>query len=173
MQRNPLRDLLVGLFMLVGFAAIAYLSLSVGGFSYEGPGGLNLHAKFDEISGLKLRAPVVVAGVKVGQVTGIALDDTHRARVDLEVDHTLELPADTTASIVTAGLLGDRYLNLKPGGEDQMLKDGEEIAFTESAVVLESLIGKFIYGSGDSKKGEGEAMPAAETTPATEGKAAE
>jgi phospholipid/cholesterol/gamma-HCH transport system substrate-binding protein len=167
MQRNPLRDLLVGLFVLAGFAAIAYLSLSVGGFNYEGPGGLRLHAKFDEISGLKLRAPVVIAGVKVGQVTGISLDESHRARTDMEVDATLALPADTTASIVTAGLLGDRYINLKPGGEDQMLKDGEEVAFTESAVVLENLIGKFIYGGSDSKKAEGEA------TPAAEGKAAE
>ena len=148
--------------MLAGFGAIAYLSLSVGGFNYEGPGGLRLYAKFDEISGLKLRAPVVVAGVKVGQVTGISLDETHRARTDMEIDATLALPADTTASIVTAGLLGDKYVNLKPGGEDQLLKDGEEIAFTESAVVLENLIGKFIYGSGDSKKAEGEPTPAAE-----------
>ena len=162
MQRNPIRDLLVGLFVLAGFAAIAYLSLSVGGFNYEGPGGLRLYAKFDEISGLKLRAPVVIAGVKVGQVTGISLDETHRARTDMEVDATLALPADTTASMVTAGLLGDKYVNLKPGGEDQLLKDGEEIAFTESAVVLENLIGKFIYGSGDSKKAEGEPTPAAE-----------
>ncbi len=167
MQRNPLRDLLVGLFVLAGFAAIAYLSLSVGGFNYEGPGGLRLYAKFDEISGLKLRAPVVVAGVKVGQVTGISLDESHRARTDMEVDATLALPADTTASIVTAGLLGDRYINLKPGGEDQLMKDGDEIAFTESAVVLENLIGKFIYGGSDSKKAEGE------PTPAAEGKAAE
>ena len=167
MQRNPVRDLLVGLFVIAGFAAIAYLSLSVGGFNYEGPGGLRLYAKFDEISGLKLRAPVVVAGVKVGQVTSISLDESHRARADMEVDHTLQLPADTTASIVTAGLLGDRYLNLKPGGEEELLKDGDEIAFTESAVVLENLIGKFIYGSGESKKAEGEA------TPAAEGKAAE
>jgi phospholipid/cholesterol/gamma-HCH transport system substrate-binding protein len=161
MQRHPLRDLLVGLFVLVGIGAIAYLSLSVGGFSYAGPGGLNLYAMFEEIGGLKLRAPVVIAGVKIGQVTGISLDKSQRARVDMEVDASVAPPADTTASIVTAGLLGDRYINLKPGGEDQVLKDGDEIAFTESAVVLENLIGKFIYGSADAKKAESEPTPEA------------
>jgi phospholipid/cholesterol/gamma-HCH transport system substrate-binding protein len=106
----------------------------------------------------------------VGQVTGIALDQDYRARVDMEVDQTLALPADSSASIVTAGLLGDRYINLKPGGEEQMLKNGDEIAFTESAVVLENLIGKFIYGSGDSKKEEA-AEPAVEPTAAPKGAA--
>jgi phospholipid/cholesterol/gamma-HCH transport system substrate-binding protein len=162
MQRNPLRDLLVGLFVLAGIGAIAYLSLSVGGFSYAGPGGLNVYAMFEELGGLKLRAPVVIAGVKIGQVTGISLDKSQRARVDMELDASVAPPADTTASIVTAGLLGDRYINLKPGGDEQVLKDGEEIAFTESAVVLENLIGKFIYGSGDNAKKEAGTEGAAE-----------
>lgn len=153
MQRHPIRDLLVGLFVLAGLGAIAYLSMSVGGLSYAGPGGLHLHARFDELGGLKLRAPVVVSGVKVGQVKGIALDDAMRAKVDIEVDQSLELPVDSSASLVTAGLLGDRYVNLQPGGEVDMLKDGEEISFTESAVLLENLIGKFIYGT-PGKDGE-------------------
>jgi len=156
MQRHPLRDLLVGLFVIVGLAAIAYLSLSVGGLAYTGPGGLDLVARFDELGGLKLRAPVVVSGVKVGQVTGISLDENMRAKVDLEVNADVELPTDSSASLVTAGLLGDRYVNVKLGGETENLKSGEEIEFTESAVILENLIGKFIYGSEEKKEGAAE-----------------
>lgn len=164
MDRHPVRDLLVGLFVLAGLGAIAYLSTTVGGLSYSGPGGLPVYATFDELGGLKLRSPVVLSGVKIGQVTGISLGKSLRARVDLELDSTLELPTDTSASIVTAGLLGDRYINLKAGGETELLKPGDEIAFTESAVILESLLGRFLYGSNDVKQ-DGEAAaeaPAAE-----------
>ena len=147
MQRHPIRDLFVGLFVLAGLAAIAYLSMSVGGLSYAGPGGLRVIARFDELGGLKLRAPVVVSGVKVGQVVGISLDETMRAAVELDVDESVELPVDTTAALVTAGLLGDRYVNLQPGGEEELLRSGDEISFTESAVLLENLIGKLMYGT--------------------------
>src|SRR5881628_328521 len=125
MTRAPLRDLLVGLFVLAGLGAIAYLSLSVGGLSARGPGGLMVFADFDEIGGLKPRAQVVISGVKVGQV----------------------------ASIATSGLLGDRYVSLQLGGEPETLKPGDRIAMTESAVVLERLIGKLVYG-GDRGKTE-------------------
>jgi phospholipid/cholesterol/gamma-HCH transport system substrate-binding protein len=148
MRRSPTRDLLVGFFVLVGLAAVAYLSFRVGGLGYGGPGGLPLWARFDQTGGLKARAPVVLAGVKVGQVESISLSEDYRARVDMDVDARLKLPVDTTASIVTAGLLGDRYISLQLGGEEEVLKPGEEIGFTESAVILERLIGKFVTGGG-------------------------
>ena len=147
MRRTPVRDFLVGLFVLAGLAAVAYLSLSVGGLTYDGPRGLRLFATFDEIGGLKPRAPVVISGVKVGQVSSIDLNGDYRARVDLDLDPSLELPIDTSASIVTSGVLGDRYLSLQLGGEEEILKPGEEITFVESAVILERLIGQFIHNT--------------------------
>jgi phospholipid/cholesterol/gamma-HCH transport system substrate-binding protein len=153
MSRSPTRDLLVGLFVLAGLGAVAYLSFTIGGLSYSGPGGLTLYAPFDQIGGLKVRAPVVISGVKVGQVSSITLGKDFRARVALDLDASLQVPVDTTASIVTAGVLGDRYISLQLGGEEQSLKSGDDIAFTESAVILERLIGKLIHST-DVGKGE-------------------
>lgn len=161
MSRSPTRDLLAGVFVLAGLLAIGYLSVSIGGLNYSGPGGLRLFAVFDETGGLKARAPVEISGVKVGQVRSIGLNHDFRARVEIEVDASLELPVDTSASIVTAGLLGDRYISLEVGGEEEVLGDGDEIGFTESAVILERLIGKVIHNTGvqGSGGGEGEGRP--------------
>jgi phospholipid/cholesterol/gamma-HCH transport system substrate-binding protein len=153
MSRSPWRDLLVGCFVLAGLAAVAYLSISVGGLSYGGPGGLTLYARFDQTGGLKPRAPVVIAGVKVGQVKSITLDENARALVDLDLDKGLKIPSDTSASIVTSGILGDRYISLQLGGETETLGPGDEIGFTESAVILERLIGKLIHNT-DTPKAE-------------------
>src|SRR6185295_2224948 len=143
MRRSPMRDFVVGLFVLAGLGAIAYLSISVGGLSYAGPGGLTLYANFDQTGGLKQRAPVVIAGGKVGQVTSITLEKkTARARVTMDLDKKLEIPADTTALIMTSGILGDRFISLQLGGDPQLLHSGDEISFTESAILLERLIGK-------------------------------
>ena len=144
-----MRDLVVGLFVLVGIGAIAYAVLSRRRpVRYSDRGGLRLYATFDEIGGLKPRAPVVIAGVKVGQVADIALSDDFRARVGLDLAAGLKLPVDTSASIVTAGMLGDRYVSLQLGGDERMLQPGEEISFTESAVILERLIGKLVHNAG-------------------------
>jgi phospholipid/cholesterol/gamma-HCH transport system substrate-binding protein len=148
MQASPVRDLIVGIFVACGLATIAYLSIQVGGVSYAGRGGLVLHATFDEIGGLKARAPVSIAGVTVGQVKSIALDDLLRARVTLEVDADLELPVDSSAGIRTQGLLGDQLIALEPGAEDALLQNGEEFEFTESALSIERLIGRFVQNSG-------------------------
>jgi phospholipid/cholesterol/gamma-HCH transport system substrate-binding protein len=155
-SRSPGRDLLVGVFVLLGIGAIAYLSLAVGGVSLSRRSGLTLFANFDELGGLKPRAPVVIAGVKVGQVRATALGDDYRARVTLDLDPRLKLPVDTTASIVTAGLLGDRYISLQPGGEPEDLPNGGTISFTESAVLLERLLGKLVHnmGTGGGKESE-------------------
>jgi phospholipid/cholesterol/gamma-HCH transport system substrate-binding protein len=148
MQPSATRDLIVGLFVAVGLAAIAYLSIQVGGLTYKGPGGLRLYAVFDEIGGLKPRAPVAIAGVTVGQVIAIDLDPSLRARVTLDVDPSLSLPSDTSAGIRTSGLLGDQYIALEPGAEDVLLVSDEEIAYTESALSIERLIGRFVHDSG-------------------------
>jgi phospholipid/cholesterol/gamma-HCH transport system substrate-binding protein len=146
MQPSPIRDLTVGLFVLAGLAALAYLSVQVGGL--QGERGFHLFATFDQIGGLRPRAPVVVSGVQVGQVSSIELDNNLRARVNMDVDPSLELPVDTMASIMTEGVLGNKFLALDPGAEDELLKNGEEVAFTESAVLLERLIGKFVNDAG-------------------------
>lgn len=148
MQPSYVRDMTVGLFVVVGLAALAYLSIQVGGVSYKGPGGLTVYATFDEIGGLRVRAPVAVAGVTVGEVKKIELDEDLRARVTLELDGDLQLTSDTTAGIRTSGLLGDQFIALDPGGDDVLLTSGEEIAYTESALSLERLIGKFVHDSG-------------------------
>lgn len=157
MRRSPGRDLLVGVFVLLGIAALAYLSLAVGGLSRQGPGGFVLTGDFDELGGLKIRAPVVISGVKVGQVRSIALGDDYRAHVTLDLDPRLKLPKDTSASIVTAGLLGDRYISLQLGGDPAQLRSGDAITFTESAVLLERLLGKLVHSTdvgGDGGKQE-------------------
>ncbi len=153
MTRSPLRDFVVGLFVFAGLAAIAYLSMSIGGLSLHNDGGLKVFASFDQIGGLKPRSPVVIAGVKVGQIDSIELNQDFRARVALNLRRDLQLPSDTSASIMTSGLLGDQYIALQLGGDDRILKNGDEISITESAVILERLIGKLIHNS-DVKKDE-------------------
>ncbi|MFN8626485.1 MAG: outer membrane lipid asymmetry maintenance protein MlaD [Candidatus Binatia bacterium] len=152
MKRSAVRDFVVGLFVLAGLGAIAYLSMSVGNLSFRRAGSMVLFADFDETGGLKARAPVVISGVKVGQVDSITLDKDYRARAKLALDDSLKLPIDTSASIVTAGVLGDRYISLQLGGDDKELKSGDEIRFTESAVLLERLLGKFMYNRDEPKK---------------------
>jgi phospholipid/cholesterol/gamma-HCH transport system substrate-binding protein len=156
MSRSPMRDLVAGIFVLVGLAAVATLAFRVGANPLLDRGGLRIYAVFDQTGGLKPRAPVEIAGVKVGQVADIALNPDFRARVALDLRDGLALPIDTSASIVTAGVLGDRYVSLQLGGDDRMLQSGEEISFTESAVILERLIGKLVHNSGVNNGGGGE-----------------
>lgn len=164
MNAHSTRDFVTGLFVLGGLVALAWLSFSVGGLQYKGDGGLPVYALFDQVAGLKPKSPVEIAGVRVGQVKGIRLDETFRARVDLDLDSTLQLPVDSSAAIVTAGILGDRYIQLTPGAEDAVMKAGEQIPYTESAIVLERLIGKFMVNVGDKGKG-GDADPPKEDKP--------
>ncbi len=144
MSESPIRDFLVGVFVLMGLAAIAYMSVALGGASYRGPGGLQLIVTFDQVGGLKHRSQVVVGGVKVGQVSNISLDEDLRARVVLDVDERLELPTDTSAAILTSGVLGNQYIELEPGGEEAILKPGDEIEFTQSALILERMISRLV-----------------------------
>ncbi len=148
MSESPIRDFLVGVFVLAGLAAIGYLSVALGGASYRGPGGLRLIVAFDQVGGLKLRSRVTVGGVKVGQISGISLDEDLRARVVLDVDERLELPTDTSAAILTSGVLGSQYIELEPGGEEAILKSGDEIEFTQSALILEQMISRLVQNLG-------------------------
>lgn len=154
MNRSTL-DLWVGLFVTIGIGAILFLALKVGNLTTVGaPPGYRLVASFDNIGGLKLRAPVKAAGVVVGRVEGIKLDpQTYQAVVTMRIDRGYEFTADTIASILTSGLLGEVYIGLDSGGDTKMLADGGRIAKTQSGVVLEKLIGQFLF----NKAAEGSA----------------
>lgn len=147
-------DLLVGLFVLLGFAALVFLALRAGNMSSAvGLGDTyRTTARFDNIGGLKPRAAVRSAGVVVGRVEAIAFDDkSYQAEVVLALDVRYKFPKDSSVKILTSGLLGEQYLGLTPGGDEEMLAEGDRITLTQSAVVLENLIGQFLYG----KAGEG------------------
>lgn len=138
----------VGLFVLVGLAAVAYLTVKLGGGSLLGGDVYQLEARFTNISGLNPGANVVLAGVPVGRVESIRLEpEEYTAIVTLSIGSEVRLPTDTMASVKTTGLIGDKYVALSPGAEEAYFKPGERITMTESAVDLESLIGKVAFGS--------------------------
>ncbi|KGF63441.1 outer membrane lipid asymmetry maintenance protein MlaD [Pseudomonas lutea] len=140
----------VGLFLLAGILALLLLALRVSGLSASATNdSYKLYANFDNIAGLTVRAKVTMAGVTIGKVTAIDLDhDTFMGRVTMEVDKQVNnLPSDSTASILTSGLLGEKYVGISVGGDDQLLKDGGTIHDTQSSLVLEDLIGKFLLNS--------------------------
>ncbi len=137
----------VGVFMIMGIAALVFLALQVSGLTrISAVDAYQIQAKFDNIGNLKVRAPVTVAGVVVGRVADIDFDsDDYQAVVTMNIDPKYQiLPTDTSASILTAGLLGEKYIGLEPGADDSVLTQGGEIEFTQSALVLEQLIGKFL-----------------------------
>jgi phospholipid/cholesterol/gamma-HCH transport system substrate-binding protein len=154
MERSTL-DLWVGLFVCAGIAALLILALKVGNMGSVGLGSetYTLYANFDNIGGLKPRAPVKSAGVVVGRVARIAFDNERfNARVELSVEKRYKFPKDTNASILTSGLLGEQYIGLDAGGDTATLANGDTIKLTQSAVVLEKLISQFLY----SKAAEGD-----------------
>ncbi len=153
MERTTL-DLWVGVFVVAGIAALVVLALKVGNLStYNVSESYQLQAHFTNVGGLKPTASVRSAGVLVGRVTSIVLDtDRYEARVTMSIDKRYQFPKDTFANILTSGLLGEQYIGLMPGGDDKMLTSGDEFKKTQSAVVLEDLIGKFFTSSVDSKK---------------------
>ena len=162
-------ETLVGGFVLLGMLGLVFLALKAANLgSLGGSDAYTLTANFDNIGGLKARAPVRTAGVTVGRVKSIQLDPkTYQGVVTLDIDKGYKFPKDTSAKILTAGLLGDQYVGLEPGGDDKDLAAGGVIAQTQSAVVLENLIGQFISGKADSA-----ATPGASGTSATPGAAA-
>lgn len=154
MERSKL-DLWVGLFVCAGIGALLILAMKVGNMSSVVIGGesYTVFANFDNIGGLKPRAPVKSAGVVVGRVTSIRFDTSrYNARVELSLEKQFQFPKDTTASILTSGLLGEQYVGLEAGGDSANLASGETLKLTQSAVVLEKLISQFLY----SKAAEGD-----------------
>ncbi len=140
-------ELVVGLFVIAGFLCFVYLSLQLGEFTlFSGDRTFTISADFDSISGLKVGANLDVAGVNVGRVSKISLDKNYRAKVEMQVDRTVKISEDSIASVKTQGIIGDKYIRITPGGSDVMLKDGGVITDTESAIDLESLISKYIFG---------------------------
>jgi phospholipid/cholesterol/gamma-HCH transport system substrate-binding protein len=139
-------ETLVGLFVLLGLLGLVFLALKAANLgSTSGGNTYSVQARFDNIGGLKPRAPVRAAGVTVGRIQSIALDPkTFQGVVVMAIEDRFQFPKDTAAKILTAGLLGDQYIGLEPGGDDQNLKAGETLAQTQSAVVLENLIGQFL-----------------------------
>ncbi len=140
-------EVLVGLFVLLGIAALVFLALKAANLASFGEHkGYTVSAKFDNIGGLKPRAPVRSAGVTVGRVKSISLDPkTYQGHVRMEIDNFVKFPKDTSAKILTAGLLGDQYIGLEPGADEKELADRDVIKQTQSAVVLENLIGQLIF----------------------------
>ena len=151
-------ELWVGMFIAAGLAALVMLAFKVGNLTTSDVvDGYRVTAQFDSVGGLKVKAPVTLAGVRVGRVTRIFLDkERFRAVVEMNLDGRFNnLPKDSSASILTSGLLGDQYIGIEPGGSDENLKDGEQILTTASALVLEKLIGQVLFTKSSEPSGNG------------------
>ena len=151
MQQKRGIDLMVGLFVLGGLVAVVFLALRVGNLSTASvKNAYHLTAEFDNIGGLKLKAPVTMAGVNIGRVTDVNIDkEFYTAVVELSIDSNYDnLPEDTSAAILTAGLLGAQYIGLEPGAEETYLSEGDKIEITQSSLVLENLISTFVTSGG-------------------------
>jgi phospholipid/cholesterol/gamma-HCH transport system substrate-binding protein len=151
MQRATL-DLWVGIFVVAGLGALLFLALKVGNMTgFDSASTYTVRAKFENIGGLKPRAPIKSAGVVVGRVSDISFDNgSYEAVVSMKLDSRFKFPKDTSAAIMTSGLLGEQYIALEAGGEEKMLADGDSLKLTQGAVVLENLIGQFLYHKADS-----------------------
>ena len=166
MKNNRSLEIGTGLFVLLGFAALAFLTTQLPGTSLKlggGPPTYQVTAKFDNIGDLKAGSPVTMAGVTIGRVESIRFDPKdYKAAVTLRIENQYsEIPDDSDASIQTAGLLGGKYIGIGPGGSETFLKDGGQIEFTQSAIVLESLVNKFFANMAD-KGGDTKSEPAAQ-----------
>jgi len=150
---NEKFDWWVGIFVLLGAVALTFLALRAGNLASfsQGP-SYQVLAKFDNIGGLKVRAPVKSAGVVVGRVASIQFDDkTFQAVVSVQLENRYKFPADSAIKILTSGLLGEQYLGVEAGGDDAVLKDGSVVQYTQSAIVLETLISKLMFGMAEKQ----------------------
>jgi phospholipid/cholesterol/gamma-HCH transport system substrate-binding protein len=155
MQHTSTQDTLVGLFVASGVVGLFFLAMQVSNLSsFVEEDTYTITARFENSGGLKIKSPVSAAGVKIGKVSSISLDPkTYESVVQMSIYSKYDtLPEDTTASIFTAGLLGEQYVNLDPGGSDEYLKKGGKIEITQSAIILEKAIGQFLFKSAEEKK---------------------
>ncbi len=152
-------ELVVGIFVVLGFLSFVWLAVRLGDVAWFGPGHYEVSARFRSVSGLREGAVVESAGVRIGRVTSISLDPRYyEAVIGLEIAEGIALPRDSIASIRTAGLIGEKYIDISPGGDLENIPPGGEIVETESAIVLEELLGRFIFqeGGGGGQKPESE-----------------
>lgn len=153
MQRKSL-DIWVGFFVIIGALAMMFLALKAGNMSslsFEKT--YSVTTRFDNIGGLKPRAPIKSAGVVIGRVGDISFDDDEfRAQVMLQIEERYKFPKDSSAKILTSGLLGEQYISIEPGGDESNLANGDQITMTQSAMVLENLISQFIYSKATEEK---------------------
>lgn len=155
MQYSNTQDTLVGLFVASGIAALFFMSMQISNLgTFNEKNNYTITAEFENSGGLKVKSPVVIGGVRVGRVTAITLDQKNfRSEVKMSINPQYNnLPDDTTASVFTAGLLGEQYISLEPGGSDTLLTNNSKIEITQSAVVLEELIGQFLFKDKDPEK---------------------
>jgi phospholipid/cholesterol/gamma-HCH transport system substrate-binding protein len=148
-------EVMVGVLVLAGAAALFFLAMSASNFaSFEKQDGYLVKARFDNIGGLKVRSPVTLAGVMIGRVKSIEIDEqTFEAVVSLSIQARYDqIPEDTFAKILTQGLLGEQYIGLDPGGSEALLAEGSEITITQSALVLEDMVGQFIFSKAEEGK---------------------
>ena len=140
-------EIWVGIFVFIGIICLGYLTIRLGKMELLGDNYYLLHARFQSVSGLKPGADIEMAGVRIGQVSSISLDQEREvADVDLKIRNGIKLTDDVIASVKTAGLIGDKYINILPGGSDVILKAGDLITETESAIDIENLISKYVFG---------------------------
>ena len=149
-------DLWVGIFVVLGVGALLFLALKVGNLATFSAGETyNVQARFVNIGSLKVRAPIKSAGVVVGRIADIRFDnETYEALVSMNLDQHYQFPRDTTAKILTSGILGEQYVGLEAGGDGVMLKNGDRLRLTQSAVVLENLISQFLFNKAAETKDE-------------------
>lgn len=155
MQHTRTQDTLVGLFVASGIVGLFFLALQVSNLSsFAAEDTYLITARFTNSGGLKVKSPVSVAGVRIGRVSAIRLDQqTFESIVEMSIDSRFNtLPDDTSATIYTAGLLGEQYVNLEPGGSDEYLKGGSQVEITQSAIVLEEVIGKYLFKKAEEEK---------------------
>ena len=138
-------ELLVGLFMIIGITCLAYLSIKLGRMEIIGDKGYKLYAEFSEIGGLKNGASVEIAGVEVGRVKSISLSD-YQAKIELQINSGVKIQEDSIAAVKTKGLLGEKYIQISPGGDEKIIPPGGKIRETQPPLDLEKAIGNFIFG---------------------------
>lgn len=146
-MKETFLDVLVGIFLVVGFAALGWLALELGEVPWlTGSKTYTLTAEFDNISGVKSGADIQIAGVKIGTVGELSLNEDAVANAALKIDRSVEIPLDSIASVKSKGIVGDKFIQISLGGDQEMFKSGDVMRDTESAVDLESLISKFAFG---------------------------
>ena len=159
MQNKRSIEIWVGIFAIAGMAALFMLAMKVSNIAtFSTDSGYRLTARFDNIGGLKVRSPVSMAGVRVGRVSSIDFDNqTYEAVVTMQIDRQFDtLPKDTSAAILTSGVLGENYVGLEAGARQNYLQDGDEIKITQSALVLENLIGQFLVNQAQQNRANGQ-----------------